>query len=143
MLIEILPNILLLSVLLISFNLLAVPARPGSKIVTQADGSTLKVCLNGDEWYNWMTTEDGYRIVPNSEGIYEYAAYLKSGIIVPTGIKVNDLKSRTKEEYVFLGSVPKNIGISRITSYNVCYTKLLRFFSRVFLFLFYVFLGRT
>ena len=41
----------------------AVPADPTPGQVTQPDGTKLTVVLHGDEFFNYLTTEDGYSIV--------------------------------------------------------------------------------
>ena len=42
--------------------MLAVPATPYPVKVTQPDGSELTVRLNGDEFYHFYTTDDGYTV---------------------------------------------------------------------------------
>ena len=50
----------------------AVPADNAPGKVRQPDGTTLTVCLHGDEFFNYLTTIDGYTVVqptmPISQG---------------------------------------------------------------------------
>ena len=41
----------------------AVPANPQPVKVQQPDGTYVTIKLNGDEWMNFTTTEDGYSVV--------------------------------------------------------------------------------
>ena len=48
----------------------AVPADPTPARITQPDGSTLTVQLHGDEFFNYLTTSDGYTVIKNKAGYY-------------------------------------------------------------------------
>ena len=50
------------------FTARAIPADPTPGQVTQPDGSKLTVVLHGDEFFNYLTTLDGYTIVKNEAG---------------------------------------------------------------------------
>lgn len=93
-------------------TLFATGANPTPVTVTQPDGSSLTIRQHGDEWYNWTATTDGYRIVKNNVGIYEYATLLKSGYIVPSGMKVNNADNRNKNEEAFVDAMSKHIGVT-------------------------------
>lgn len=93
-------------------TLFATGANPTPVTVTQPDGSSLTIRQHGDEWYNWTATTDGYRIVKNNIGIYEYATLLKSGYIVPSGIRVNNADDRNKNEVAFVDAMSKHIGVT-------------------------------
>ncbi|MBN2167053.1 MAG: M6 family metalloprotease domain-containing protein [Marinilabiliaceae bacterium] len=86
---------------------------PTSKKIKQPDGSLLTIKQHGDEFYNWVTTIDGYRIVQNSEGIFEYAVKTTTGNIVTSGIKVSDVQNRNSIETDFLSKTVKNLGVSK------------------------------
>ncbi|WP_291861597.1 M6 family metalloprotease domain-containing protein [Marinilabilia sp.] len=90
-----------------------VGAFPHPQEITQPDGSVLIIRQHGDEWYNWMTTGDGFRIVKNNNGFFEYATQLKSGGIVSSGIRASNPNQRDASEKAFLSSIPKNMGVSR------------------------------
>lgn len=91
----------------------SVGAYPFPQEIVQPDGSTLTIRQHGDEWYNWTTTSDGYRIIQSKSGYFEYANQLKSGEIVLSGLKASDPEERGPSEQTFLSSLGKNIGISR------------------------------
>ncbi|MGQ1891014.1 M6 family metalloprotease domain-containing protein [Thermophagus sp. OGC60D27] len=91
----------------------SVGAFPYAQKITQPDGSTITIRIRGDEWFNWVTTVDGYRILKNRAGIFEYATQLKSGIITGSGITASDPEHRTVSEKQYLSTLSKNIGISQ------------------------------
>ena len=51
----------------------AIPANPTPAKVLQPDGSYLTVCLFGDEFMHYTTTQDGYTVVKSPSGYYMYA----------------------------------------------------------------------
>ena len=51
---------------------LAVPANPNPHVVTQPDGTTIRVRLCGDEYYHYYTTEDGTPVTLCDDGFYRY-----------------------------------------------------------------------
>jgi M6 family metalloprotease-like protein len=65
----------------------AVPASPGLKEVKMPDGTTMQVRLIGDERISWLETADGYTILRNPDGYYEYAERDDSGQLIASGIK--------------------------------------------------------
>jgi M6 family metalloprotease-like protein len=66
---------------------LAVPAKPTPIEVKQPDGTTITVIAKGDERIHWAETPDGYSLLRNAEGIYEYAIVNESGDMIASGIK--------------------------------------------------------
>ncbi len=82
----------------------AVPAHPAPAIITQPDGKTVTVRLVGDEFYNYSCTTDGYTVVRNASGCFEYAR-LDNGRLVPSGIMAHDRAMRTAGETQFLAQV--------------------------------------
>ncbi len=94
------------------------PASPKLVKVVQADGSTLSVRLNGDEHFNWTTTEDGYTVV-EKEGFYYYANYKTNGSytmsdqrVMIDGKKINPTTDIKKADMGFIAS--SAAAISRI-----------------------------
>lgn len=51
----------------------AVPARPGQIQLSQPDGSLVKVCNNGDENRNWLSTPGGFTLLRDAEGFLSFA----------------------------------------------------------------------
>jgi hypothetical protein len=67
-------KILFLSIVLIAIHhyALGVMAYPYPVEITQPDGTKITIVLKGDEHLKWAETIDGYSILRNSKGIYEY-----------------------------------------------------------------------
>lgn len=65
------------------------PAWRGTIHLPQADGSTVELYLHGDEFHNYLTTTDGYRVRRSAAGYYHY---LDSGMHM-TPLKVSDKES--------------------------------------------------
>ena len=64
-----------------SFPTYAIKAYPHPITLTQPDGSTLTIRLHGDEFSRFRTTVDGYLIVENTQGFFEYATVDANGNI--------------------------------------------------------------
>ena len=100
-------NLLLLLVMgLMCLNALAVPADPTPATVTQPDGTTLTIVLHGDEFYNYLTTTDGYTVVKNKAGYYTYAR-LDGDRLVASNTVARD--NRTAADRAYLAGVPKSL----------------------------------
>src|SRR5688572_25422785 len=56
----------------------------------QVDGSIINIVGVGTIAESYTETTDGYTIVLNKAGIYEYAKLTKSGDLVPGGVKANN-----------------------------------------------------
>lgn len=85
----------------------AVPAYPGKIRVRQADGTTLILCIHGDEHTNYTTTDDGFPILLNpTSGNYEYAT-LRQGTPCASGITAADASLRSDRDRRFLSTVDK------------------------------------
>ena len=100
-------NVLLLLVMgLMCLNALAVPADPTPATVTQPDGTTLTIVLHGDEFFNYLTTTDGYTVVKNKAGYYTYAR-LDGDRLVASNTVARD--NRTAADRAYLAGVPKSL----------------------------------
>lgn len=73
----------------------------------QPDGTLITILLKGDERVKWAETPDGYSIMFNSSGTYEYAMSDNQNGMTPSGIPVKNFAERTSEERSFLMSTPK------------------------------------
>ncbi|RPH28089.1 MAG: M6 family metalloprotease domain-containing protein [Bacteroidales bacterium] len=104
---------LLLTLILIDQSLYAVIAYPYPVEITQPDGSKLTVLLRGDENVKWAQTEDGYSIMRNSKGVFEYAALDSNNDMVPSGVKAKDQKERGDSEKSFLSKTKKGLFYSK------------------------------
>ena len=102
---------LILSIALLaacSMSLLAVPACPDPAIFTQPDGFTVTLCLYGDEFLHYTTTQDGYTVVRNGDGYYVYAQK-QDGELVATAVVAHDPAGRDDAESGYLSAVEKYI----------------------------------
>ena len=97
---------ILMTMLLSTASLWAVPAHPGKVKVQQPDGSYVTIRLHGDEWQHFNTTEDGYSVVKDSRGYYVYAEK-QGGQLQPSALVAHDLDSRSAAEKAFLAGVSK------------------------------------
>ena len=103
----------------------AVPADPTPGQVTQPDGSKLTVVLHGDEFFNYLTTVDGYTVVKNQQGYYTIAR-LAGNDLVASSLIARDEHQRTAADRALLASVPKSLkspvmvqrGINRLNHRN-------------------------
>ena len=86
----------------------AVPADPTPQQVSQPDGSKLTVVLHGDEFFNYLTTIDGYTVVKNEAGYYTYAQ-LDGNRLVASGCVARDEKSRSAADRTVLAKLPKRL----------------------------------
>ena len=59
-------------------TLWAVPARKGGLVVTQPDGSSLTVYQHGDEYFHWMTNEQGEWLRLDEDGYYRVTEALST-----------------------------------------------------------------
>ena len=88
--------------LCVSISLMAVPSYSGLLTRTQPDGTTINYYLHGDEYFNFYSSEDGYLIVLNENGVFEYAEFNEQNQIIPVGIKVSDISKRNNKEKKYL-----------------------------------------
>lgn len=86
---------------------LAVPAYPNPIEFTQPDGTKISIMLKGDEKIKWAQTLDGYSLLFNSKGYYEYAIINDKGDMVPSGVRANDLGKQTIQEKSLLEKLEK------------------------------------
>ena len=61
---------LLIVAFCMALPLMAVPARPGRIPYTQPDGSVIVIEMHGDEFFHWVTGEDGGLLEMDAEGFY-------------------------------------------------------------------------
>lgn len=87
----------------------AVPALPGQQQVCQPDGSTLSVEIHGDEFYNYLTTADGYTIAKRADGYFVYCKRSAQGSVEPGTVVAHDARARDTAELTFLASTAKHL----------------------------------
>ena len=93
-----------LALLLLCLTALATPADPTPGQVTQPDGTKLTVVLHGDEFFNYLTTLDGYTVVKNEAGYYTYARLDGDRLVAGTCVARD---SRTATDQAYLAGLPK------------------------------------
>ena len=92
-----------LCVLFLSCRIYAIPARPVPVKVVQSDGSSLDVCLRGDERFHFMTTMDNMPIVQSEDGNFYYAIKRGDNFECSRFIAHN-IKERSNEEIEYINS---------------------------------------
>ena len=76
---------------------LAVKAYPYPITVTQPDGNQLTIRLQGDEYHDYKTTEDGYILKANSKGFLTYATINELGETAESNLIAHNIDKRTAE----------------------------------------------
>ncbi len=95
-------SIFVFAATLFSSALLAAPADPTPRTVLQPDGTQLQICLHGDEFGSYTTTDDGLLVVQNENGEYEYAYFAEQEQAIRTlGVKAHGAKFRSSSEKQF------------------------------------------
>lgn len=107
-------QVIFLFVFLIVFNHFAfgVAAYPYPVEITQPDGTKITIIQKGDELVKWAQTVDGYSIMRNSKGIYEYVKLDEKNDMVPSGIAARNVSERSATDIQFLMSSKKGITYS-------------------------------
>ena len=91
---------------MLTVSMMAVPANRKAVKITQPDGSTVTIQLQGDEWQHFNTTTDGYSVVKNQQGYYVYAEK-KDGELIATQMVAHNAQERKANELAFLQDVKK------------------------------------
>ncbi|GEM_PF-2306621 len=94
-------------------NSSASPAYPGLISFVQPDGSKINIYLKGDERVHWAETEDGYSLLFNAQGAYEYAILDGQGDMVPSGKMARNAAQRSNDDQSFLLNVAKHLMYSK------------------------------
>lgn len=107
--------LIIIVLLLINSDIYAIKAYPNPITVNQADGTTLTIKLYGDEHFHYTTTEDGYLIRKDENGIFRYARF-NNGVTELLGQKATNIQERTLAEKLVLGMLEKNPKLSSVFS---------------------------
>lgn len=78
--------LIMFSLLILDKPVFAAPARNGQVVFMQPSGESFKVTLNGDEKFNWVTSETG-EVICRGEDKYWYYAELDSDTLKPSDKK--------------------------------------------------------
>jgi M6 family metalloprotease-like protein len=90
----------------------AEPAYPDPVQYKLPDGSFITITLKGDEHVSWAVSPDGYTLLTNGEGYYEYAQKNVDGNLVLSGIRARNPEERDVQETAFLKKTSKDIRYS-------------------------------
>ncbi|MDL2241255.1 M6 family metalloprotease domain-containing protein, partial [Bacteroidales bacterium OttesenSCG-928-K22] len=90
----------------------AVTAYPDPIEYRLPDGNSITIMLKGDECVHWAMTEDGYTLMLNHEGYYEYAIIDEFGDLTCSGIRAKNEIERTADDIAFLSNIQKNLHYS-------------------------------
>lgn len=91
----------------------AVKAYPYPVEITQPDGSKITIIQKGDERVKWAQTVDGYSIMRNHKGVYEYAIIDSKNDMIPSGIKAKNASERDSNENQLLSKIGKGLRYSK------------------------------
>ena len=72
----------------LTLQLNARPARPGTQILSQPDGSKFTATCVGDEFLKIIKTTDGHAIIRDEDGWWCYATYEADGSKTSSGIRI-------------------------------------------------------
>ncbi|MCG8700330.1 MAG: M6 family metalloprotease domain-containing protein [Bacteroidales bacterium] len=92
-------------------QLKAVSAYPNPIEIDQPDGTKLTVQLRGDEHVKWAETNDGYSLMYNKKGVFEYAISDGEGGMMPSGVAATNVRSSQVND--LLAKTPKNLRYSQ------------------------------
>ena len=108
-------RLLTVLLILIEVNQLAfgVRAYPYQVEIQQPDGTKITIVLKGDEHSKSTQTVDGYSILRNGKGIFEYARLDSQNELVLSGIKTRNPSERQTSEKQFLSQTKKGLAYSK------------------------------
>lgn len=109
---KIIKGVFLVIFIIISHQSFSVVAYPHPIDYIQPDGTTITVRQKGDEFYSWIETVDGYTILKNNEGVFEYATQDNKNNLICSGIKAYNEAERSLSENNFLDNQSKGLVIS-------------------------------
>jgi M6 family metalloprotease-like protein len=89
----------------IPFQAYGVKAYPFPVTVTQPDGTTITVQLQGDEFHHYKTSEDGILLKENAKGFLTYATVNAAGQVVESQYVAHNASKRSILEMQFLKTV--------------------------------------
>ena len=98
----------IMSILFAALGMQAVPALSVPMTVIQPDGTQLTVTIQGDEFYGFLTTSDGYTIVKSDDGFFRYAQMLGDQVVLSQVI-AHDAADRSAGEASWLKKIGKRL----------------------------------
>jgi len=86
----------------------AVPAYRQPITVIQPDGNRITFMLQGDEFFHYKITTDGYLLTESNNGLLNYAQVDANGNVIDTQIHANEVSARSINEKKFLQTLTPN-----------------------------------
>ncbi len=77
--------------------------------LNQQDGPEIKIIGLGKRHLSYSETIDGYTVVRNKKGVYEYAERAAKGDLEPSGQIAHDPEDRERDELLFLKEISKHL----------------------------------
>ncbi|MCL2681903.1 MAG: M6 family metalloprotease domain-containing protein [Bacteroidales bacterium] len=93
-------------------HVFAVPANPTPDNYTLPDGSVITLLQRGDEFVNWVTTLDGFTLLLNKDGFFEYAIQDQAGDLTLSDVRAHNESKRMVEERSFVANLPQGLSYS-------------------------------
>jgi M6 family metalloprotease-like protein len=90
----------------------AINANPYPVEFMQPDGSKITILMKGDEKVRWAETMDGYSIMFNRTGTYEYSILNAENNMVPSGVQAKNQDERSVTDKSFLANIQKSLHYS-------------------------------
>ena len=106
-------SVLLLAIFFPNKKTEASPAYPKPIQFTQPDKTTVTITLKGDEHAKWAATSDGYTLMSNAKGFYEYAIVDSRGALTLSGVVAKNRECRSTEETKMLSHISKGLRYSK------------------------------
>ena len=92
---------------------LAVEAYPFPVKYKQPDGTVVTVVMKGDEKVRWAETVDGYSLLRNKKGGFEYGITDRNGDLVCSGVLAKEVNKRTSIDNSVLQKIRKKLSFSK------------------------------
>ncbi len=103
---------LIFLLIIISSDIQAVPAYPYPIEIRQPDGTVLNVRLRGDEFHHFAETEDGYLLIKDTKGVYNYATTDYDGKLKDTKVKARNVNERNSTERLFIRRLEQHVNLT-------------------------------
>ena len=78
-------------------------------VLSQNDGSKLHLVCSGSYFLNYCETLDGYTVIVDAIGMYEYAKKGGRGTLIPMDMQAKDEAQRSPEDIKHLKRIPKHL----------------------------------
>ena len=97
----------------IDHSAFGIPAYPFPVEIIQPNGTKITIIQKGDERVKWAQSVDGYSLMRNKNGIYEYTTLSPGNDMVPSGIQAKNQSERNFSDIQFLNKTPKGLTYSK------------------------------